>query len=377
MTTINYLTTIEFEHGAIRKLPDALGAVGISRPLVVTDKGIVACGLLEELHRAMPNDVTPTLFDDTPANPTDVATEQALVRYREADCDGLVAFGGGSSMDLAKAAGVLASHRGSLEDFQAVRGGMEKITDAMAPLIAIPTTSGTGSEIGRGAVISFRDGSKRALLSPHLVPKRALCDPDLTLGLPPGLTAATGMDALSHCVESFLSPRVNPPAEAIGLDGAARAWTWLERAVADGSDPEARWQMMMAALQGGMTFQKGLGSVHAMSHPLGALKDLTLHHGTLNAVILPAVLRFNESHVGDKYARLRAALGLASGADFAAEVEALNARLTLPANLREMGVSSAVIPSCVEAALVDHCNATNPRTASAEDYTALFEAAMG
>lgn len=377
MALITYLTTIEFEHGALRTLPEALRAVGIERPLVVTDRGIVACGLIESLHQVMPNGVTPTLFQDTPANPTEIGVEAALALYRDAGCDGLIAFGGGSSLDLAKGVSILATHEGPLENYQAMRGGIEKITDAVAPLIAIPTTAGTGSEVGRGAIITFRDGSKRGIISPNLVPDRAICDPELTLGLPAGLTAATGMDALTHCIESFLSPRINPPAEAIAIDGAARAWTWIERAVADGSDREARWHMMMASMQGGMTFQKGLGAVHAMSHPLGALREPLLHHGTLNAVILPAVLRFNDGHVGDKYDRLKRALNLAPDCDLAEEIEALNARLSLPANLRDMGVTGEVIPTMVEGALDDHCNATNPRAASAEDYTALFAAAMG
>jgi hypothetical protein len=190
------------------------------------------------------------------------------------------------------------------------------------------------------------------------------------------------MDAMTHCFETFLSPRENPPADGIALDGAARAWRWIERAVAEPDNAEARWQMMMASMQGGMTFQKGLGAVHAMSHPLGAVKQPVMHHGTLNAVILPAVLRFNAGHAldregRDKYDRLRAALDLPANADLATEIESLNRRLGLPADLREMGVREDMIPSLVEAALADHCHATNPRKASAEDYAALYRAAMG
>ncbi|MDX1711496.1 MAG: iron-containing alcohol dehydrogenase, partial [Rhodovibrionaceae bacterium] len=185
-----------------------------------------------------------------------------------------------------------------------------------------------------------------------------------------------------HCIETFLSPRENPPADGIALDGAARAWRWIGRAVAEPGNAEARWQMMMASMQGGMTFQKGLGAVHAMSHPLGALREPVMHHGTLNAVILPAVLRFNAGHVQDregrdKYDRLRTALGLAGDADLAAEIEALNRRLGLPADLREMGAAEDMIPALVEAALLDHCHATNPRTPSAEDYAGLYREAMG
>ncbi len=191
---------------------------------------------------------------------------------------------------------LLATHPGPLANYAAILGGVPKITAATAPVVAIPTTAGTGSEVGRAALITLSDGRKLGFISPHLIPKAAICDPELTLGLPPRLTAATGMDAVTHCVETYLSPRFNPPAEAIALDGLARAVGSIERAVADGTDRTARQELMMAALEGGLTFQKGLGAVHALSHPLGGLKEPSLHHGTLNAVLLPAVLRFNEPH---------------------------------------------------------------------------------
>ncbi len=189
MALITYLTKIQLDFGALALLPEELAALGIARPLVATDKGIMACGLLARLTAVLSADTAATVFDATPANPTEAAVRTALSRYREADCDGLIALGGGSSIDLAK---------------------------AVAPLIAIPTTAGTGSEVGRGALITLADGRKLGLVSPHLIPKVANCDPELTLGVPPWLTAATGMDALAHCLETFLSPRVNPPAEAMG-----------------------------------------------------------------------------------------------------------------------------------------------------------------
>jgi len=196
----------------------------------------------------------------------------------------------------------------------------------MPPLVAVPTTAGTGSEVGRGAVIIMADGRKLGVVSAHLIPSVALCDPELTLGLPPGLTAGTGLDAIAHCIETFLAPAANPPAEAIALDGLRRASRYLERAVADGSDREARWNMMSAAMEGAMAFQKGLGAVHALSHPLGSLEDLKLHHGTLNAIFLPGVLRFNRPVVGDKWERLADAMGLPSGGDVADAVAGLNRR---------------------------------------------------
>ena len=374
MAVISYLTTAQFDFGAVRLVSAECQRLGVRRPLVVTDAGIRASGLLERLREAMDPVLGFEVFDQTPPNPTEAATLAALARYREVGADGVVAMGGGSSIDLGKAVALLATHPGPLVQYAAVEGGAARITAAVAPLIAIPTTAGTGSEVGRGSVIVLEDGRKLGFLSPHLLPRVALCDPELTLGLPPLLTAATGMDAVAHCIETFLSPLVNPPAEAIALDGLGRAAAHLERATRDGQDRDARWQMMMAAMEGALAFQKGLGAVHALSHPLGGLHHLRLHHGTLNAVLLPAVLRFNAGHVGDKMPRLAAAMGLAPGADVAQAVSELNGRLGLPAGLQAMGVPRDVLPAIAEAATRDHCHGTNPRKASVADYVAMMEA---
>ena len=243
-------------------------------------------------------------------------------------------------------------------------------------MVAIPTTAGTGAEVGRAALLSLNDGRKLGFISQHLIPKRVICDPELTLGLPPGLTAATGLDALSHCIETFCSPRYNPPADAIALDGAGRVWRNLERAVANGSDLTARSEMMMAALEGGLSFQKGLGAVHSLSHALGAIGELKLHHGTLNAVLMPAVLRANADTIGEKLPRLKAAMGLSTDADLAAELEALNRRIGIPANLSRMGVTQAVLPGVIARALADHSHATNPKQFGAGDYAAILAATM-
>jgi hypothetical protein len=371
MALISYLTTIHFDHGAIALAGQECRRLGIARPLVVTDPGLAAGPLVARLREAL-GDLPWQLYGDTPANPTEAAVLAALARYREAGCDGVVALGGGSSMDLGKAVALLAAHAPPLAQYALIEGGVARITAAVAPLVAIPTTAGTGSEVGRGAVIVLADGRKLGLISPHLLPKVAVCDPDLTLGLPPGLTAATGMDAVAHCIETFLAPAINPPADAIALDGLARAARHLERAVADGTDREARWNMMMASMEGAMAFQKGLGAVHALSHPLGALPQRP-HHGTLNAVLLPEVLRFNAGHVGDKPTRLAQALGLHAGADVAEAVAALNARIGLPGGLGAMGVPREALPAIAEAATRDHCHGTNPRPASAADYLGILE----
>jgi 4-hydroxybutyrate dehydrogenase len=372
MALISYLTTIRFGCGVLSEISENLDALSIRRPLIVTDKGVIAAGLVERLFAVMPTGVPRLIFDEVPSNPTEEAAHAALSLYRDNICDGIIGFGGGSPIDLAKAVAILATHPEPLARYAAIEGGLGRISDRVAPAIAIPTTAGTGSEVGRAALINLADGRKLGLVSPHLIPKRAVCDPDLTLGLPPGLTAATGMDALSHCIETFLSPRFNPPAEAIALDGAGRIMRYLERAVADGADREARSELMMGALEGGLTFQKGLGAVHGLSHALGSLKEPALHHGTLNAVLLPPVLRFNAGHVGDKYEHLAASMGLARDADLATEIEGLNARIGLPRSLRTMGVPESVIPEIADKAEKDHSTPTNPRPCSTADYAALM-----
>jgi 4-hydroxybutyrate dehydrogenase len=375
MALIQYLTRIQFDFGALALLPAELELLGVKRPLLVTDPGIRASDLFRRVADKLP--AGHAVYDRTPANPTESAVLDALLLYREAGCDGLVALGGGSAMDLAKGVRLLATHAEPLVQYAFIENGAAKIKPTMPPLAAIPTTAGTGSEVGRGAVIIMRDGRKLGIGSPHLIPSVAICDPELTLGLPPGLTAGTGMDAIAHCIETFIAPANNPPAEAIALDGLRRASRHIERAVADGGDRDARWNMMMAAMEGAMAFQKGLGAVHALSHPLGSLEDLKLHHGTLNAIFLPPVLRFNRPSIGDKWERLGEAMGLSPGADVADAVAALNARLGLPASLRAMGVPEQVMPAMAEAATRDHCNPTNPRQASKDDYLAMLRAVMG
>ncbi len=377
MTIINYLTYIRFEPGALAALADDLSALGIRRPLIVTDRGIVQTGLLDRLAAALPDSLrNPPVFSATPANPTEAAVGDALTMYNDHTCDGVIALGGGSPIDLAKAVALMATHDGQMERYAAVHGGTALITSAVAPVIAIPTTAGTGSEVGRAALITLNDGRKLGFVSPHLIPRRAICDPDLTTGLPPGLTAATGMDALAHCIETFLSPRINPPADAIALDGAGRVWRNIDRAVADGTDEQARWEMMMAALAGGLSFQKGLGAVHGLSHALGGLKEPSLHHGTLNAILLPPVLRLNRAAAGNKYERLASALGLDAATDLADAIETLNARLGLPPSLKGMGIAPAVVNDMAQRAMADHSTPTNPRAMTVALYEQLLRGVL-
>jgi alcohol dehydrogenase class IV len=376
MALITYLTTVKFGFGEIAGIEADLAGLGVGKPLIIADKGVVAVGLVAGVQAKSPVLQAAPVFDATPTNPTEEAVEAALALYRQHGCDGLVAIGGGSPIDLAKGVALLATHAGPLETYAAILGGIPKVTAAVAPVIAVPTTSGTGSEVGRAALITLRDGRKLGFISPYLIPRLAICDPELTLGLPAWLTAATGMDAVTHCIETYLSPRENPPAEAIALDGLKRAVAFIERAVRDGSDREARKEMMMAALQGGLTFQKGLGAVHALSHPLGGLKEVSLHHGTLNAVLLPAVLRFNAPTVEGKYAEIRRTLGLDADADLADWIAGLVARLGMPGSLTQMQVPRSIVGAISEAAVKDHSTASNPRPATAADYAAMLEASF-
>ena len=371
MPIITYLTHIRFDFGALASLPEDMSAAGIARPLLVTDKGVVAAGLAEKALALMPAGAA--VYDATPANPTEEAVMEAVEAYRAGGCDGIVALGGGSPMDLAKGVALMATHEGALRDYALIFGGVARMKSSGAPIVAIPTTAGTGSEVGRGAVISFADGRKLVVVGPPMMPRRAICDPELTLGLPPGLTAATGMDALTHCIECYISPVENPPAGAIALDGAARAAAYLPRAVRDGQDRQARWEMLMASMMGAMAFQKGLGAVHAMSHALGGLKQAKLHHGALNAVLLPAVLRFNQPVAGAHYPKLAAAMGVGEGVSLDRFIHDLTRSLGLPTTLSAMGVERSWLPQVAEWAVADHTTATNARKANAADYMALLE----
>ena len=378
MAFINYVTQIQFDFGAVRLLRQECERVGITRPLIVTDQGVKAAGVLQKALDGL-GDMPHAVFDQTPSNPTEAAVRAAAAIYQEQRCEGLIAVGGGSAIDCAKGVAIAATHEGPLSHYATIEGGSPRITERVAPLIAVPTTSGTGSEVARGAIIIVDDHRKLSFHSWHLVPRAAICDPELTYGLPAMLTAATGMDAIAHCMETFMAAAFNPPADGIALDGLTRGWAHIERATRNGQDAEARRQLMSASMQGAMAFQKGLGCVHSLSHSLGGVNP-RLHHGTLNAMFLPAVVRFNAEaesvRAEQRLQRMAHAMGLASGSDIPEAIRDMNARLGLPTGLAAMGVERAQFAAVIGGALKDHCHGTNPRLASADDYEQMLATSL-
>ena len=378
MAFINYITQVQFDFGAIKLLKQECVRVGITKPLVITDAGVKAAGILQTALDELAG-MTVAVFDQTPSNPNEAAVLAAAALYKIAGCDGLIAVGGGSAIDCAKGVAITATHEGLLTSYATIEGGSLNITDRAAPLIAVPTTSGTGSEVARGAIIIVADGRKLGFHSPHIIPKAAICDPELTLGLPAHLTAATGMDAIAHCMETFMSAAFNPPADGIALDGLERGWAYIERATRNGNDREARFHLMSASMQGAMAFQKGLGCVHSLSHSLGGV-DRRLHHGTLNAIFLPSVVSFNSAAESiqkeNRLQRMARAMGLAQGSDVAGAINEMNRRLGLPAGLASMGVQAGDFGKIISGALADHCHKTNPRLATSSDYADMLEHSM-
>jgi alcohol dehydrogenase class IV len=336
----------------------------------------MASGLAAEVVGSIP---TAVLFHDVHANPTEADVLAGLARFGEARCDGLIGLGGGSPLDAAKAMRLLATHAGRLADYDLTQGGLDRITADLPPMLAIPTTAGTGSEAGRGALIQLpQTGRKTIVLSPHLLPTTAICDPELTRGLPPVLTAGTGMDALTHCVESYLSTTCHPICDGIAVEGLRHIFKGLETAVRDGANLEARTAMMTGALLGGISFHKGLGVVHSLSHALGA--EGRVHHGTLNAILLPHSLRFNRPAAESRMHELASRVGLGRGGDGAGHLitlaELILARLPLPRRLGQLdGLRRDRIPEYARVAMLDHCHRTNPRTCTQADMEHLLERA--
>jgi alcohol dehydrogenase class IV len=368
---------ILFGAGAIASLAAELRGLGVLRPLIVTDPGLSRLGLVDRALATIGR--RPVVHDGVQANPTEDDVLAGLALYRSEGCDGVIGLGGGSPLDAAKAIRLLATHRGRLADYDLTRGGLDRIGAEMPPMVAIPTTAGTGSEAARGALIQLPEtGRKTIVLSPHLLPSVAICDPVLTLGLPPALTAATGMDALAHCLESFLSISTHPICDGIAVEGVRALSSGLETAVADGGNLPARTAMMTGALLGGISFHKGLGVVHSLSHALGS--EGRVHHGTLNAILLPHALRFNRATAAPRIAELARRMGLGRSGDAEGHlitlIELLLARLPLPRRLGDLdGLSRDRIPEYARLAMLDHCHRTNPRPCTPADMEHLLDRA--
>ena len=372
----SYPTTVRFGAGRIAELADACRAAGITRPLLVTDRGLasmpITAAALDLLDAA---GLGRAMFSDVDANPSDRNVTEGLRVIREGGFDGVVAFGGGSGLDLGKTLAFMAGQTRPLWDFEDVGDWWTRADPAgILPIVAVPTTAGTGSEVGRAGVITNEQaGEKKIIFHPKMLPVQVICDPDLTVGMPKAITAGTGLDAFAHCVEAYSSPHYHPMSQGIALEGMRLVKDYLPRAYADGTDIEARAQMMSAAAMGATAFQKGLGAIHALSHPIGAVHHT--HHGTTNAVCMPAVLQFNRPVISARFDMAAAYLGIAGGFDgFCRFVDDLNAQLGIPGTLTELGVHSPDIAALTEAALRDPSVGGNPVAMTVANTTALFEA---
>jgi alcohol dehydrogenase class IV len=370
IATFSFPTRVHFGVGALAKLDEAAGAS--RRPLIVTDAGIAGSGIAERVKTALGQRAV-AVFTGVEPNPTEANVRAGVEAFAAHDADLIIAVGGGSPLDAGKAIRLAITHKRPLVDYDDLTGGDRFITAEMPPLIAIPTTSGTGSEVSRSAVVTLEANDRKTVLfSPFLMPTVAVCDPELTTGLPPRLTAATGMDALSHNLEAYLAKGYHPMADAIALAGLRLIGDHLERAVTDGADLEARSQMMMASLMGATAFQKGLGATHSLAHPLSSVAGV--HHGTANAILMPAVIRFNEAAVPERCQAVAEALGATGSA--ADAVDRLNRAIGMPTHLSDVGVTAELFPQLVAKAMVDGCHQSNPRPLAEADFTDLYRQSL-
>lgn len=373
MTIWSFPTRIRFGVGQVRAAGEEARAAGIRRALIVTDAGVLAAGLCEPVRRALQEaGLAEAVFSEVRANPKEADIEAGAVAYAEHAADGVVAVGGGSALDAGKLIALRSCTRAPFEELDDARGGERLVPERVPPIVAIPTTAGTGSEVGRSGVLTVRStGRKTVIFSPRLLPRVALLDPELTRGLPQSVTAATGFDALTHCIEAYLARGDHPMADAIALSGIDLVAKNLERAVEDGSDLEARGAMMKAAMMGAVAFQKGLGACHSLAHPLGSEHDV--HHGLANALCLPAVLRFNQAVCPDRVWDVGVLLGDPDGP---AAVERLRERLGLPQGLRAVDVFEPDLPHLADLAFDDACHLSNPRACTRDDLLALYRVSL-
>ena len=374
----SYPTAIKFGAGRISELAEQCKAVGISRPLLVTDKALaglpITAQALDILEAA---GLGRAVFSDVDPNPNEHNMAAGIAVYKAGGHDGVICFGGGSALDLGKMIALVADQTVSVWDLEDI-GDWWTRADAskIAPIIAVPTTAGTGSEVGRAGVLTNSETHKKKIIfHPKLMPSVTICDPELTVGMPRFITAGTGMDAFAHCLEAYCSPFFHPMSQGIALEGLRLVNEYLPRAYATPDDLEARAQMMAAAAMGAVAFQKGLGAIHSLSHPVGAVYGT--HHGTTNAVVMPMVLDFNRPAIEERLARAADYLGISGGFDgFRARVMDLRSELGIPANLTAMGVEAVRLDELTEMALEDPSCGGNPVEMTRENTRALFDAAM-
>ena len=374
----SYPTNIKFGAGRIAELPDACAAAGMKRPLLVTDRGLadlpITSATLDIMEAA---GLGRGLFAEVDPNPNEKNLDAGVAAYKAGGHDGVIAFGGGSGLDLGKMVAFMAGQTRPVWDFEDIGDWWTRAdSDAIAPIVAVPTTAGTGSEVGRASVITNSEThAKKIIFHPKVLPQVVICDPELTVGMPKFITAGTGLDAFAHCVEAFSSPHYHPMSQGIALEGMRLVKDYLPRAYADGADIEARAQMMSAAAMGATAFMKGLGAIHAMSHPVGA--QFNTHHGTTNAVCMPAVLELNAPEIAARFDQAAAYLNISGGFDgFRAFVQEFNDSLGIPRNLADLGVTADAIPALVKGAIIDPSCGGNPVALTEENLTELFNKAM-
>ena len=374
----SYPTAIKFGAGRIKELPEACAQTGMKNPLLVTDKGLAGLPITTETLDIMEAaGLGRGLFSEVDPNPNEQNLAAGVAAYNAGGHDGVIAFGGGSGLDLGKMVAFMAGQTRPVWDFEDIGDWWTRANaDVIAPIIAVPTTAGTGSEVGRASVITNSvTHVKKIIFHPKVLPEIVICDPELTVGMPKFITAGTGLDAFAHCVEAFSSPHYHPMSQGIALEGMRLVKEYLPRAYADGTDIEARAQMMSAAYMGATAFQKGLGAIHAMSHPIGAV--FNTHHGTTNAVCMPAVLAFNAPQIAQRFDTAAAYLGIKGGFDgFRAFVQELNDSLGIPRHLAELGVTADAIPNLAKEAALDPSCGGNPIELTEENLTSLFQTAL-
>lgn len=364
VTTFSFPTQVLFGSGVISKLPAELERLGMYRPLIVTDSGFMNTAAYGGILALVPG---ATIFSGVVPNPTEENVLQGIAKYRESGSDSIIGVGGGSPLDAAKAIRLKITHPLPLSEYDDNIGGSSKISNHMPPFVAIPTTAGTGSEVGRSTVITMSATNRKTVIfSPHLIPNLAVADPDLTFDMPPAITAGTGMDAFTHNVEAYLSKGFHPICDAIALGGAKIVYEHLPRVMRNGRDTDARGQMMVAAMMGAIAFQKGLGAVHSLAHPLSS--EFGMHHGTSNAVLLPAVLEYNREAVPERFAELQRALGK----DVAECTRELNELGGISPRLRDYGIPEEALPALAEKAIEDGCHLLNPRPCDKDTLLELY-----